>query len=301
MISYALPFLTIVDEAVVMQPWQLVEEDGTVQELPVVLEGWDYNSNLSVYRDVVVDMARAAASLEVPADQLQLSLIVRYGTGSGTLPRSIIDVQSHSLSIGREQVRIGTNVRGRDLSSRLYLELSLLLAGPVNGSRLSPRLVGSKLWKHVLDVALEGEDPQFPMEAISFKQQFRGEPGENALWHLHWTPSLLDQEFTAGVRLYLNSDNETFISRITAHDPTTLRSVLADVTAQMISATILQDAIEDRLDRHKPDTVGAQISYWIQRIFPGQSLRSVREMMLHHPAKFHGAIQSASDVEGVAR
>lgn len=298
MISFALPFLTIAEQAVVRQPWQLLEEDGTAKELTGVLEGWDYNSNLSVCRDITVDLARAAASIEVPTDQLHLALIVRYGTGSGTLPRSIVGIQSHSLSVGHEQVRIRADLRGHDLSSRLHLESSLLLAGPVQGGPLSPRLVGSKLWKDVLDISLEGDDPQFPMEAISFKQQFRGRPEENALWYLHWTPALLRQEFTAGVCLYLNSDNETFITRITGHDASTLRGVLADVTAQMIAATIVQDAIEDRLDGYEADTVGAQVAHWIRRIFPGQSLRSVRELLLHRPAAFHAAIQSASDIEG---
>ena len=299
MTSYALPFLTLDDNSIICSPWHILGEQGASNILPKVLDHWDYARDLSLARSITVDATRAARNLAIEDSDLKLNLVVRTGTGAGILPRVFIDTQVLSIAAGKTSMEVGLDVVGRSLSRRLFLECTIVLAREAAGGPLSPRLPGSKLWRDVLDVVLEGDEPRFPVEAISFSKQFSGRPEEHALWYLLWSPFSLQLEFAGGVRLYLNSDNEGFIKRMVDRDLLTLRAVVSDVMAQMISAAVVQDGYEDLLDGYEVHSVGNQIAQWLKRAFPGQSVSAVREVLAHRPAAFHAYIQSAADLEGV--
>lgn len=299
MTSYALPFLTIPSELVVAEPWSMRDDAGSLSSLPKVLEHWDYARDISLVRTLSLDFGKASKSLEIALGELDLAIAVRAGTGAGILPRLVLTTKVHQMSPNVQQ-EISLQLEGRALSKRLHLECMIVLARPFPGGRLSPRLSGSRLWSDTHDVELEGEAPRFPIEIISFSRQFPRRPEENALWYLQWSPFSLQLEFSAGVQLYLNKDNEAFIQRMVDGDQLTVRTVLADIMIQMISGVILQEDIDNLLDGYETHTVGWQISHWIRKAFHGQSIAAVRDMLTHRPTLFHASIQSVADMDGVA-
>lgn len=297
--SFALPFLTLTDDAVLASPWHLRDDTGASVPIPKALDHWDYARNILLVRSFALERRKAAESLSMDADNLNLSLIVRIGTGAGSLPRVILESQVYALSSTGDETDVSLNIAGKRLSKRLTLESTIVLAGAMNGGPLTPRLAGSRLWRDVHDVELEGEEPRFPVETISFSQQFAGRVEESALWYLVWSPFALQLEFSGGVRLYLNRDNEEFIERMISGDFLTIRAVVSDVLSQMISAVIIQDGIEEFLPGYDKNTVGRQIIEWLKKSFPGQSIVAVREILTHRPALFHASIQASADLEGV--
>lgn len=299
MTSFALPFLTLDDSAISCTPWALQGEQGTSEVLPRILSHWDYARDLSLARSVSVDALEAERKLAIDQRDLELNLVVRTGTGAGILPRLFVDAQVHKITPGKPPLEIKLEVAGNALSKRLFLECTVVLANQTSGSPLSPTIRGSKLWRNVLDVSLEGEDPRFPVEAISFSKRFAGRPEEHALWYLWWSPFSLQLEFSGGVLLYLNSDNEDFIQRVVDRDVLTIRALVSDVMAQMISSAVAQDGCEELLGGYEANTIGHQIDEWLKRAFPGQTAGAVREMLVHRPTIFHATIQSAADLEGV--
>lgn len=299
MTSFALPFLTLDDSAISCTPWVLQVEQGASEVLPRMLNHWDYARDLSLTRSVSVDASESARKLAIDPSILVLNLVVRTGTGAGILPRMFVDTQVHTITVDKRPMEVKVDVAGNGLSKRLFLECTIVLAKEVSGGPLSPKLPGSKLWRDVLDVSLEGEEPRFPVEALSFSKRFAGSQEEHALWYLLWSPFSLQLEFSGGVLLYLNSDNEDFIQRVVDRDVLTIRAMVSDVMAQMISAAVAQDGCEELLDGYEAHTIGHQIDQWLKRAFPGQAASAVREMLIHQPAMFHASIQSAADLEGV--
>jgi hypothetical protein len=183
------------------------------------------------------------------------------------------------------------------LSHRLMLEMLVILARPSDDAApLSPARQGSRLWSDRLDLRLEGEEPRFPMEAVSFIHRFAGRPEVHAPWLLHWTPGNLHRDFGGSVRLYLNSDRKDFIERLMAGDRATSQVVLADVMTQIISTSIRQSDFEQAATEADPSSIAGRADFWIRLAFPGQDLAHVRSMLDLRPSLFHAAILAAADV-----
>lgn len=299
MTNIALPFLTLDDGSVSHTPWMLCDEQGASEVLPRMLSDWDYARDLLLVRSVSVDASEAAKKLAIEPCSLMLTLLVRTGTGAGILPRMFFDTQVYTIAPDKRSMKITQKVIGNCLSKRLFLECTIVLAYEASGGPLSPKLPGSKLWQDVFDVSLEGEEPRFPVEALSFSRRFAGRREEHALWYLLWSPFSLQLEFSGGVLLYLNNDNEEFIQRVIERDVLTIRAMVSDVMAQMIAAAIVQDGCEELLGSYEPHTIGHQIDQWVKRAFPGQTASAVREMLIHRPAMFYASIQTAADLEGL--
>ncbi len=295
MTHVAFPFLTLPGAMVAATPWSNVDQHGTLVAMGDHLAGWDYAVDLTVRRTVSLSEAFRHDVLGVGSEDLDLSLIVRIGTGSGSMPRRLATLFKARLEPDRP-VSIDCAISGRRLSQRLLLETTILLgAEPQPIKRFAPTAVGSILWRDRIDVALEGQGPRFPMETVSFLERFAGRAEQSSPWLLHWLPGQLHRDFGGAVRLYLNHDHATFMERFTAADPLTLQVTLADVITQVLSYSIVQDDLEDQLMDCEATSLAGHISAWLRLAFPGLDLANVRKLHDYERGRFNAAILAMAD------
>lgn len=295
--SNAMPFLVLDDDAVSVTPW-LVSIDGQDDvPNPRMLKGWDYAASVKVDRRMEVDFRLASEQLEIPVEQLRLSIVVMEGTGSGTIPRVLRHILKQQVDRENQVVDISLNLASDSLSQRLALKTLVLLEGaPDARSSFSPNLPGSKLWEDLQDVALEGDAPRFPIEAISFRQCFTGRIQEYALWHLQWMTADMHRDISGSLRLYVNSDREDFIERITALDPLTMQTMLADVMGQLVSRLLYLPDLKEQIKGAEQGSVARQAQQWFELAFPDQSHSQVLSLYEHKPGEFNAAILAAAEV-----
>lgn len=292
----AFPFLTLDQTAISPEPWVLL--DGGL-ETPIGdawLPDWDAARDVRLRRLVTTDLDRAADLLSMPIDDGALELVTRTGTGIGNMPRRIIATSKLPLTRMEPTVVIDEMVPGHSLSQRLLVDTLVILRQPREGSPLSPGLAGSKLWSDQLDLRLEGEEPRFPMEAVSFLERFAGRPEAYAPWLLHWTPGNLHRDFGGSVRLYLNSDRADVTDRLLAGDRATTQVVLADVMTQIISVSLRLNDFERLAVEADPCSIAGRAAHWIGLAFPGQDIGAVRSMIDLRPSTFHAGILAAADI-----
>ena len=295
MTRIAFPFLTLPDEAIGFGGW-LVGDPGTpLKPAPDLLEGWDYARDIEVCAALDVNMPRASDALGIPQGELELFVVLSVGTGAGSKPRLVRRVAGTSIGPVRGSAQVREVISGVSLSGRLRLQLDLLLERRSGTAGvLSPRLRGSRLWRSSHDILLEdGGSARFPMELLSFSRFFRDRPERFAPWCLQWSPGNLGADFSGSVRLYVNADDETLAERFSSGDHATLQAILGDVMSQMISSVLTsEDWVDTPFDE---GTVGHQIQSWLEMIFPGQSLASLRSLRDHQPGRFHAEILAAAD------
>jgi hypothetical protein len=269
-----------------------------LKDVASILENWDYARDLEVDSVFSIDWELCAEALQLPADQLQLRVVLLAGTGIGNLPRRQDRLYEKVVDAITSEVRLGSVIPGRTLSGRLRLSVQISLEGPTDsGSALSPRVRGARLWQSYVDVLIEdGGDSRFPVETVSFSRYFKGQPREAAPWYLHWQPNSLQTDFSGSVRLFVNSDREEVASRIVEGDGPTLQAVLGDVMSQMAASVLDKNDYADLLAECEEGSVGRQIQNWLDIAFPGQEVSSIRAMRDRFPGRFHAALLAAADM-----
>ena len=211
----AFPFLVLGDKALRAGKWQLFTEEMVLIESGDHIPDWDYATTLRVHRTMELDFPLASAQLAIPQDDLRLSLILRVATGPGNIPH-VIEVITYPISGPVSgPIVINQAIESSRLSRRLKLVTEVVLGeSPSRSSQLSPTVRGSRLWGDEVDFRLEGQEPRFPMEVMSFREHFRDNIKAASLWYLHWNHSNLDADFRGSVRLYLNADRQDFVARV---------------------------------------------------------------------------------------
>ena len=275
----------------------MLEDDGTMVGMGEYLAGWDYARDLRVSRRLGLMKEDVGSALGLADEYPDLEVVVRLGTGPGSMPRRSWIIERAFLRPGG-QVLIAHTVPGSRLSQRLRLVTTIVLPARTTGSsRFAPRREGSILWRDEIDLTLEGDSPRFPMEIVSFRERFAGKPELNALWHLHWKPGHLHRDFGGSVRLFLNHDREDFIERFVSSDPMTLQCVLADVITQVLGHALHDEDLEEILVDCEPTSVAGHIAAWLELAFPGQDPASIRNLLRTSPAHFHSAILAMADTD----
>lgn len=294
----AFPFLVLPDESVRVDQWMIGDPGEPLKDVGSILENWDYARDLEVDSVVSIDWELCAEALQLPADQLQLRVVLLAGTGTGNLPRRQDRLCEKVVDATASEVRLGSVIPGQTLSGRLRLSLQISLEGPTDtGSALSPRVRGARLWQSYADILIEdGGDSRFPVETLSFSRYFKGQPQEAAPWYLHWQPNSLQADFSGSVRLFINSDREEIAARFVEGDGPTLQAMLGDVMSQMAASVLDKNDCADLLEECEEGSVGRQIQKWLDIAFPGQDVSSIRAMRDRFPGRFHATLLAASDM-----
>ncbi|HEV7270175.1 hypothetical protein [Pseudoxanthomonas sp.] len=294
----AFPFLVIPKDSIRPEGWLIGDPGKPLHRATDVLENWDYARDLEVANSISIDWAAVAGALQLPEDKLRLKVSLIVGTGAGTLPRRQDRLHAVIVDHATDNFLMSGSVSGRTLSGRLRVSLLVTLDAPeASGTVLSPQDRGSKLWQADHDILIEdGGDSRFPVETASFSRIFGGRPHEHAPWYLHWRPSSLQGDFSAGVRLYVNSDHPEWLARVVSGDRLSLQAMMGDVMSQMIEAALREvSGAEDFVDCNE-GSVGQQILQWLGNAFPGQEVASVRALMERDPGAFRASLLATSDM-----
>lgn len=297
--SFALPFLTLSDEAVSLGPLMIGQSGSPLVSIKPILEGWDYAADVELTGSISIDMRVAAEILAIAAEELKLAVTLKIGTGRGRFPRVMRRVSSRVLDASSNQpTELRAIVPGYALSGRLFAGIDVLLAAPpANISMLSPNRIGARLWSREISVELEdGGEDRFPLEVVSFTQTFPNHLHRAAPWYLAWKPGGLAADFGGSIRLYVNSDHQELAQRVVSGDDVTLQTVLGDVMVQIIAASLDIEDLEEQLSRCEEGSVGAQISSWIALAFPRRSISEIRSMRHSLPGQFHASIYAAAEL-----
>jgi hypothetical protein len=294
----AFPFLTIPDDAITFGGWMIGDPGQPLHPAQELLEGWDYERDIEVAVDLEIDFDATSEVLDIAIDDLNLSVVLKAGTGAGSMPKRVDTLAVSNANAMDPITRISAAIRSRDLSSRLRLELSVLLASPpTRAGPLSPRWPGARMWHTQRDILLEdGGDSRFPIELMSFSRFFAGLRHAHAPWYLDWRADDFHADFGCAVRIYVNSDIPDIRERFVAGDSLTLQAILGDVMSQMIGAIFDHDGCEDLLSDCAGNTVGHQVRRWMDLAFPGQTIATMRATRSHAPGRFRAAILAAADV-----
>ncbi len=296
----AFPFLTLEDSAVGFRGWMIGDPGQPLKKASDILEGWDYERDLEVNTGFRFDFGKVAQALDIPETEIVLSVILKSGTGSGSMPKRVDRLAVVYATVDKPNPEVSAIISSWKLSGRLRLELVVLVARkPRNGGVLSPTQVGAKLWADSLDILLEdGGDSRFPIEVISFKQVFQNKDHESAPWYVYWQAGNLDGDFGGAVRVYVNSDDKVLSERFVNGDTSTLQAILGDVMIQMISSVILMDNCEEALSHCQEGSVGQQVDRWIDIAFPNSAFSSIRASLEATPGRFHATVLAAARFGG---
>ncbi len=295
----AAPFLTPRGNTVRVQPWHW-SQDGARAPLPNYVPGWDYAMALELDRSYRMNPAGIRSDCLLPDDAV-LCLVVTAATGPGRLGNIRIPVTRHRLGDQDHEIEIPIEITlpGEKLSQNLHLETDLILESEIGEEErkpLAPWRAGSRLWRDRHSFILEGDGSRFPMEFISFSESFDNPSQTGALWFLHWSPSTEHlTEFRGGVRLYLNSDNEEFRSRVLAGDRLTLWEIMHGVMIQILSAMLADEHFIEEDSEYDEGSIGMIAIQWLTQALPGQSRKQVADMLINDPSHFHAAINSLAD------
>jgi len=294
----AFPFLVLPDDAVGIDRLMIGDPGEPLKDVASILENWDYARDLEVDSIVSINWELCAEALQLPANQLQLRVVLLAGTGVGNLPRRQDRLCEKVVNAITSEVRLGAVIPGQTLSGRLRLSLQISLEGPTDtGSTLSPRVRGARLWQSYADILIEdGGDSRFPVETVSFSHCFKEQPQETAPWYLHWQPNSLQADFSGSVRLFINSDQEEIAARFVEGDGPTLQAMLGDVMSQMTASALDKNDCADLLAECEEGSVGRQIQNWLDIAFPGQDVSSIRAMRDRFPGRFQATLLAASDM-----
>jgi len=294
----ALPYLTLGIEALDSNVWEVQNQSGDYVPLSNYLIDWDYQQTLFVRKSLIIHKEIASMQLGVDQKLLDLKLCVRVGTGMGSMPRLWVLTKVFEAS-DDYNFKINLTIPGRLLSGRATFEISVLCdRAPEDSDVLAPSFNGSRVWSDNFDVILEGTEPRFPIETVSFKKTFAANKNINSsLWYLHWSLSTLSWDFGSAVRLYINSDYSEFVDRMSEGDHLTLQFLMAGVMTQMLTAIFNSSYVDTLGEPHEETSVIGYLNRWISMAFPNESIETVRSMVKSRPGDFNAAIMSAAKMD----
>lgn len=294
----AFPFNRLDNDAVGFAGWRIGDPGHPLVPAPDILEAWDYERDLEVGVSFEFDFELAAVQLDIPLDDLSMTLVLKAGTGSGKMPRRVDRLHTEQLDPLVPEVDTRVLVAGARVSGRLLIDIGIVLASePAKSGPLAPTMVGSRLWSARKDILLEdGGAARFPLETVSFSLAFAGQPHASAPWYVHWRTGYLDADFGGAVRVYVNSDYKELCERFVSGDPATVQAVLGDVMSQMIEHVVGMPDSEEALEDCFEGSVGDQVRGWLDMAFPGQSLNKIRAEMTGAPGRFRATIMAAAQL-----
>ncbi|MDE2663823.1 MAG: hypothetical protein OXI39_12575 [Gemmatimonadota bacterium] len=296
----AFPFLTLSEAAVMADPWTFSLSDTNWMTLGHFLPDLDSASKLRIRRNVTLDPLQVADDLSIPLESLRLAVGVRVGTGPGRLPRLIVWREHRELAEETWETEFEIGLSGHQLSLVLDIQTEVSLAkAPENPGPLSPRLPASRLWSDSVRALIEGEEPRFPMEVANFRDLLGNGAAAAAPWYLHWSPRDWNRDFQGAARLYINSDQSDFISRIEDQDAPTLQLLLAEIMGQICERLVSDPEANEIISEAARGSLGAQAAAWLNGIWPKKDASFMRSLLEQRPGLFRAAVLELAELREV--
>jgi hypothetical protein len=286
-----MPFIRPVGPYAGFGSWQLADE-GDWRPLPAYLPDWDYQTDLVLRRQLLVEVDSLLRESELPTTT-PVAVVVEWRASAAQL-RGLAFRQVIGGSFGGS---IDVTLRGSDLGGRLSVITRLMVDGDVDTPRpFVANRSGDVLFEDQADVQLEGDAGRFPIYVVDFATH---DLDVDARWHLEITSDPA-QAAAGAVRLFLNeNDDEIVKAAVRAANPTPVQKRLlewlhADMTRQLIDRVLTRDWLEvlpDCVD--DPDSLGASLSALASNLFDGERLEVVAKLREMDPGRFASRLQGA--------
>jgi len=259
-------------------------DEGGEREAPPYLDGWDYNTQLQLRRNIRVETAVVCNETGIAASAPLLIVVSVFST-STWLRRTVF---SDWLAQPVDERTLEITIDGDELGGTLRLSTAVLLAAEhATRSPFTAHLPTSILWHDRTEIRLQGDAPLFPISVVDFSAA-GFEPG--AGWHLEIGTDLA-APLHAAIRLYLNRADPVVVgafARAAApapEDTAVLRAVRADVARVMIEHALNQDELRSD-GEWEPESLGFALRRLLDRYFPHADLDAVLLQRVEHPGDF---------------
>ncbi len=288
------PYRRTGEDRIICEPWVLTH-GGSSEALPPVLPHWDYNTDLVVARNVVVDAGGVRHdSVLTDADPVRVAAVWH---STGTALRGCLFQSDLPSGGGLHCVSMFGRIPGRELAGEVRLETHLLVpTGRAGAEPLSPLYAGSVLWSDTLTVELEGNAPRFPVELIDFETVLWA-PHPDASWYVSWNRYDLHQPMLGSVRLFVNARHPRVVRAMSQEaqdsEARAIRSAIYyDVGRGLIRAALYDEQFLENPEIFNPGTIGRAVARLIRSLFPTDSPRSLRSAMQERPEHFDSELQA---------
>lgn len=287
----AVPFARPDPASIAADPW-LLHGETAVEELPDSLPDWDYHTHLVLTRTVGVDSAAVRGHCGLhPGAPLRLAA---FWEAQGTALRGTIDIVDVPDPGEVHVLELSGRLQGGTLCGSVNVETKLIVAKNQDPSLLRPYRAGSVLWSDQASVRLEGVGSRFPVAIVDFSELL-GHPDE-AGWLLSWNPLDLHQPFMGTVQLLLNKRHLRVVEAVSAASSaggSAIRSaVYYDVARSLIRGALDNDEFVGDADSFVQGSVGDAVKSLLGRLFPGESIRGIRNGMREQPDYFDSLLQA---------
>lgn len=283
--AIVVPFLRPVGDAISLDAWR--DAAGKEAFTDGIHRTWDPLTDISLFREVELDVARIISDCGLPPDcRLRMSASW-YSPGtwlrsSQPAPGAFFDI-SGRVAHARGSLRL--SAPGPRLAGSIAIRTELTLLHPgVKPGDLSPTIAGQILFQDPKRISLEGLGARFPVELVRFP-----EITKYAGWSLAVSTDL-DRPFLGGVRLLINSDHLSVSRAVTADPPCATDRVIGsaiyyDVGRQLLLGALSHTEFAARFDGHRRGTepfpegsIGAALAALLQNLFGEHSLNDLRTM-----------------------
>ncbi|SDF83209.1 hypothetical protein [Pseudonocardia oroxyli] len=290
--SRAYPYRRPPADVVATGPWLRVTGDS-LEELPLDLPDWDYETILHLRRPLRVDGFRARQACGLSPDSA-VTLTVVWAAANSSLRGQAW--QGSLPALDGAELQIDFDLPGDELGGRLDLETSLILrAAGTGSSATAPSRPGSVLWREVHSVMLQGDAVLFPLAIVDF-EQVRYPSG--AAWHLELSEDL-DSQALGSILLLANKRRPVVVGALeNAADPSDAdRLVLSTVQSEVIRSLVERAVVDKDFDPthdYATGTVGALLASVLRATFPDRDLDALRRERQHEPILFTTRLQNAT-------
>jgi hypothetical protein len=280
----AFPYIRAAPDDVRADAWLLTNGDD-VREAPPYLDGWDYNTELRLSREIRIDVEALRRSTSIDAASTLALSITAFSTTTW-IRKSVF---RRTLTSADEELTVEVQLPGDDLGGNLRLTSGVVLtASAKTATPFVAHRPGSVLWADTHEIRLQGDAPLFPISVIDFERAgFAGGAG----WHLE-IGSDLTAPIHASLRLYLNNTDSVVVAAFAnaasprPEDQAVMRAIYADVARIMVEhalneAELRSDTLWDE------STLGFALRALLLRFFPhGEDLEAIRARRIEHPSDF---------------
>ena len=185
----------------------------------------------------------------------------------------------------------GAAAGGRlDLHTRLVLRHAGADPGPI-----SPRREGATLWSEQTRVALEGGSSRFPVTAVDFTPIQRL-PDEGS-WALEWDTEELEGPVLGGLRLLVNSSEETLLSALRSGSADAAANVIRrfitfDVARALVHGALANDRFVADPESFDEGSIGRMLFDLLAMTWPGMPVKALVARHREDPSRLDAELQA---------
>lgn len=292
----AYPYLRPAPATVEAQPWRLLLSEEDI-DLPQSLDGWDYNLDLRLRREVEVDGVAIREQCRLPEDAPLALSVVWHSTGSGLRGRSAFELIGVQGSFTHQ---LDVTIAGAEIGGVLSLDTLIVVAEALaEADALAPHRAGSMLWEHRSVIRLQGDASQFPIAVVDFAPSTLP---ENAAWHLEINGPM-DSAAMGALLLLVNERNKAVADAFSRAgkprqaDSLVLSAVYADVARTMIEHALSREDFADDVSFGE-ETLGAMLLDVFRQMFGARTIKDVRLRMRDNPSLMATEMQAAAGIFG---